>query len=427
MSGTLVEVHPLLANAFDALDGADVTWRLLRGEGDLALDGPSAGARAGDVDLLVAGQHIERAHAALTNLGFARLPTWGRGGHRFYLAYDAASDVWARLDLDTQLTYGAHEELPTHAEAACLRRGDRVGRIWRLHPSDAYWTLLLHCLLEKRAFKREYQTRLRELAPAAETGGPLVASFASYLPAGWDAARCVESTLIGDWEALLAIRPAIERAWREAEGWRARRTLLVNGGLGRTTKLLNLLRRRGMGVALLGPDGAGKSTLADGVRDTFFFPTRLVYMGLYQNQTASASSRLPGLGLVTRLTTQWRRYGTALYHRGRGRLVIFDRYTYDHMAPGRSGASAKSRARRWLLAHASPPPNLALVLNVPGEVLYARKGEHDVARLEAQRGEFVALAARRPEVELVDGTRDADAVRREVVERIWRRYAERWR
>jgi thymidylate kinase len=427
LASVLLDVHPVLVNAFEALDSAGVTWRLLRGEDDLTLVPPRTGARSGDVDLLVAEAHIERAHAALSGLGFARLPAWGRGGHRFYLAYDAASDIWARLDLDTQLSYGAHEELPTRAEAACLRRGERVGPVRRLHPSDAYWTLLLHCLLEKRAIKDAYRARLRELAPMAETDGALVASFACNLPTGWDAARCVDSTLIGDWEALLEIAPAVERSWLAAEGWRARRALLVNGGLARSTKLLNLLRRRGLGVALLGPDGAGKSTLADGVRETFFFPTRLVYMGLYQKQSSTASSRLPGLGLMARLTTQWRRYGTALYHRGRGRLVIFDRYTYDHLAASRPGASAKSRVRRWLLAHASPPPNLALVLNVPGEVLYARKGEHDVGRLEAQRGEFVALAARRPEVELVDGTRDADAVRREVVERIWRRYAERWR
>ena len=424
----MLEVHPLLDAAFAALEGAGVTWRLLRsGDDDLALN-PSARARApGDVDPASSpGAHIN-APTALAGLGFARLPAWGRGAHRFYLAYDAASDVWARLDVDTQLSYGAHEELPTHAEAACLRRGARVGPVWQLHPSDAYWTLLLHCLLEKHAFKDGYRARLRELAPAAETDGALVASFSRHLPAGWDAARCLESTLVGDWEALLEIAPVLERNWLAAEGWRARRALLVNGGLARSTKLLNLLRRRGLGVALLGPDGAGKSTLADGVRASFYFPTRLVYMGLYQNQPSTASSRLPGLGLVARLTTHWRRYGTALYHRGRGRLVIFDRYTYDHLASGRPGASAKSRARRWLLAHASPPPNLALVLNVPGEVLYARKGEHDVARLEAQRGEFVALAEHRPEVELVDGTRDADAVRREVVERIWRRYAERWR
>jgi thymidylate kinase len=422
-----LEIHPLLNGVFEALDAAGVSWRLLRGEADLRLDtGPNDG-RSGDVDLLIAAAHVERAHAALIGLGFARLPAWGRGGHRFYLAYDAASDVWARIDLDTQLTYGACEELPTHAEAACLERGARLGAVWQLHPSDAFWTLLLHCLLDKGAVKDAYRARLRELAPAAETDGPLVAAFARHLPAGWDAARCLESTLIGDWEALLDVAPALERNWLAGEGWRARRTRLVNGGLARTTKLLNLLRRRGLGVALLGPDGAGKSTLADGVRASFYFPTRLVYMGLYQQQRPSSGRRLPGLGLAGRLATQWRRYGTALYHRGRGRLVIFDRYTYDHLAAGRPNQSVKSRARRWLLAHASPPPDLALVLNVPGEVLYARKGEHDVARLEAQRAQFAALAKDRPEVELVDGTRDADAVRREVVERIWRRYAERWR
>ena len=333
----------------------------------------------------------------------------------------------ARIDFDTELTFGTHEELPTHAEAYCLRRGTRVGQLSLLHPSDAYWALLLHGLLDKHAFKDAYRQRLRELAPTAETCGPLVAAFERHLPAGWDAARCLESTLVGEWESLLELAPALERRWRQAEGWRARRAVLVNGALVHSTKLLILLRRRGLGVALLGPDGAGKSTLAEGVRESFYFPTRVGYMGLYQQlRPVSAARRLPYLGLALRLSNHWRRYATALYHRGRGRLVIFDRYTYDYAAPGHAGASVKSRARRWLLAHASPAPNLALVLNAPGEQLFARKGEHDAARLEALGQQFVALAERLPEVEVVDATRDADTVRREVVERIWRRYAERW-
>src|SRR5947208_14851621 len=45
-------------------------------------------------------------------------------------------------------------------------------------------------------------------------------------------------------------------------------------------KLWDLRRRRGLSIALLGPDGAGKSTLAMGIQHSFVFPVRLVYMGL---------------------------------------------------------------------------------------------------------------------------------------------------
>jgi thymidylate kinase len=406
--------QPLLEQAFDALNARGVRWSLLRD--------PSAG----DVDMLVAAGDLPYAHAALQALGFARLPAWGRGGHRFYIAYQAATDSWTRLDLDSAIAYGAREELPTDAEAACLARVVPNANVRTLHPSDAYWTLLLHCLLDKHAFKAGYRARLQELADIAETRGALPAIIAAHAPAGWSPECYVAATRAGEWHKMLATAAELERRWRRAAGWRARRALLVNGALQRSTKVLNLARRRGLGVALLGPDGAGKSTLAFGVRDSFIFPTRLVYMGLYQRQ--EQRSRLPGLGFASRLLTQWRRYAVASYHRARGRLVIYDRYAYDQLASGPdANRSRKSRARRWLLFRAAPAPQLALVLNAPGDVLFARKGEHDAARLDAQRAQFADLAARRREVELLDATRDADAVRRDALERIWRAYVSRWR
>jgi hypothetical protein len=59
-------------------------------------------------------------------------------------------------------------------------------------------------------------------------------------------------------------------------------------------------------------------------------------------------------------------------------------------------------------------------------VLLARKGEHDLATLEAQRDGYRALAGRRAGV-LVDATGPPDAVRREVTDVVWRRWTAGWR
>lgn len=177
-------------------------------------------------------------------------------------------------------------------------------------------------------------------------------------------------------------------------------------------------------MALLGPDGAGKSTLAAGVRESFYFPTRSIYMRLYQR--GGGARRIPGIGLVSRLLMLWRNCLLAAYHQSRDRLVIYDRYGYDHRLkmPGRQ--PFKGRVRRWLLAHACPPPHLTLVLDAPGEVLYTRKGEHSPGELEEQRQRFRALAEQVVGVELVDATRDLDEVRRAVIARVWRRYSAGW-
>jgi thymidylate kinase len=413
------DTSALIERTFGALDDAGVTWCRLRGA-----YGEPGSDRGEDLDLLVDRAHLQRADSAVRRLGFARLPTWGRGAHRFYLAYDSDCDCWLKVDLDADISYGRYEQLRTGTAAGCLARRERHAGGWRLSPDDAFWTLLLHCLLDKRAFRPAHQYELSKLADAAVETSDLARLAAGACPADWSVARLRAAVQDRDWNALIAAAPSFERAWLARAGVTAKRTSLVNGGLQRSTKLLNLLRRRGLTVALLGPDGAGKSTLADGVADSFFFPVRSIYMGLYQRQRREIP--VPGIGLSLRLATLWRNCVRAGYHKARGRLVLYDRFTYDHFTTIPERAPLKSRARRWLLAHACPAPDLTLVLDAPGELLYARKGEHSVAYLEAQRREFRAIAETGHGIEIVDATRDQDDVRREVVTRIWRRYAARW-
>ena len=55
--------------------------------------------------------------------------------------------------------------------------------------------------------------------------------------------------------------------------------------------------RRGPSVAVLGPDGAGKSTLTRGIADAFGLPARVVYMGLWQGEDGAARP-LPAAALA---------------------------------------------------------------------------------------------------------------------------------
>jgi len=113
------------------------------------------------------------------------------------------------------------------------------------------------------------------------------------------------------------------------------------------------------------------------------------------------------------LTVQWRRYLQARYAQARGHLVVFDRYAYDALLPQPQRRNPLKRLRRWLLAHACPPPHLVLVLDAPAEVLYARKGEHTVGKLESQRQAYRSLQTRLSNVTILDATREAEHVRRQ--------------
>jgi len=193
-------------------------------------------------------------------------------------------------------------------------------------------------------------------------------------------------------------------------------------------KLWELQRRRGLSVALLGPDGAGKSTLARGIQHSFIFPVRVVYMGLTGGLLRHiARLHVPGLVLLGRMLVLWCRYLIAQYHQARGRLVVFDRYIYDAMVPHPERLNWFRRTSRRVDGHVCPSPDLVLVLSAPGDVMYERKGEYNPAQLEDWRQHFLALQQRIPQLEIVDTTRPRDGVRTDVIDRIWRRYVAHWK
>lgn len=169
-------------------------------------------------------------------------------------------------------------------------------------------------------------------------------------------------------------------------------------------------RRHGLTVAVLAPDGAGKSTLVTALAPSLPWPTATGYLGLEGGRFARRRRRVPGLGLAARLSYAWVTHGRTRRLRRGGGVVLYDRHPCEFLtAPEPS--SAMGRTRRTVLAHSLPRPDLVLVLDTEPEVLFARKPEHPLPHVVAARERYLALARSLPGAVVIDaGRRPEDVV-----------------
>lgn len=222
-------------------------------------------------------------------------------------------------------------------------------------------------------------------------------------------------------------------------------------------------RRRGFTVALIGCDGAGKTTVARALERDERLGVRYLYMGVSAESSnrqlpttrlaqavkrsrgdvsppgppdpSDASRRRGGrvratLRLANRLAEEWYRQLLAQRYRAGGQIVVFDRHfladyhASDVAAPGRP---LSRRVHGWVLARAYPRPDLAVFLDAPPEVLWERKGEGTIASLTRRRADYLGLAGTpgMGEFAVVSATQPLGAVVEEVAGLIRERAARR--
>jgi thymidylate kinase len=218
-----------------------------------------------------------------------------------------------------------------------------------------------------------------------------------------EAELIAQAAATNHWDPVRANLPKLRRALRRSLPFSAKHFYQEL-----RRKISRMVQPTGLLVAMLGADGAGKSTVLAQVEDDLapaYRRTKRYHLRPHFGRVTAdgpavvAPHSQPPRGWLTstvKLALWWTDYtvGYFIYVLPwmiRSTLVLFDRYYYDLTVDSRRYRYGGSRWLAQFVGALIPRPQLLILLDAPAEVLQARKQEVPIAETQRQQASYRAL------------------------------------
>lgn len=385
---------------------------------------PAQHSRMIELDFLVATSEMDRLAAQVSAVGYTEKKAFWCRPHRFFIKFDQTSGTWFKLDVLTELWFGYKTRWLRIDHLGCLRWRSDSAPFYRLSPEHEFTILLLRAILSKGKPSPARAARILELSKELELShqSSATASLVSVLTPALSGGNPNDILNRAPRNAYRSLRRAIgwNLFWSEATGNLRRLAWTTAARVIRP--FVTAFHNQGCLVALVGPDGAGKSTAAQTLRNDPELRARTFYTGLYPKARRAGNG---SSGTASRAWNYLRRLAhlrytlcAARWQKLRGRVVVLDRYVCDSWINTKSGTLFQ-RLRLRLLNWGWPTPDLVILLDAPAHVLFDRKHEHTLDWLEEQRQLYASVAAKLPRFVAIDTNQSISTVQHEIVNLVW--------
>lgn len=436
-----------LRRLFDTLQARPVKWCVLRNYQDLPRD------VGNDLDLAAAPEDLSAFIAALRDVAQREQWLLVRTVHRshyhgFYLCRDLGSEL-VDLHVDVWTMIGWRGVETTRIEALLAARAEFKGIPVASHGYEAAVSLLKE-LLQLGAVKDKGQggtkRRIQTLVAAAPN------EFRQALAEVWGSATAellMAPVVAGEWATIDRLAPMLRQQLVSRRAAASPLGLAADWGRFGWGHLSQRARSSGVMLCFVGPDGAGKSTIADGVQDklapffagiyrfhgrprilppagaalvaakrllgkkTPYVPPRDETHRAPRTRGAAVSSVILGYYSLDYLLSHPRTFR----QRHSGILIVADRYYYDYVVSSERAFGFPERIPRSVMA-LLPQPDLTFFLRASPDRILARKPELTRQEIERQNAMFGKMAAADQRMIEVDADRAISEVVHEISVRV---------